>query len=801
MLRRTCGGKELILKLPRFALLFVLLLAGAFAQELPPLVLTAQNLQASILLDNNENSKANPSDTILVSWDNSAAGDNNPNDSIVSVTVDFSAINSEMGAVAANDAGEDCDAAADNGIWTACQEVVAGSVDGADLSFIVMVINSLNEVAQAATSETVFVDNQIPELISARTIAPARLEVTFSEAIDAEALEADGTDFMLNSDEQVITAASADGNTVTLTISPGMPTDFSTSLTIGFGDTIQDLAGNILTEGFVDVEDGMAPLFVSARTVSEYELEVVFSEAIADDDLWIEDILVDELSVNNLFLDESDAARLWIELDEPLLTGATPFISIYEDGNGVADMAGNTQYEGSVVAADGIAPQLVSVTATTPTTITVTFSEDLEESALVADDFVVYRTMAYDEELGSDVPVDPITLLSLGELDGVVTLTLEEPLRTGDYPQVELHPGEETAIMDWGGNTYAQQNDVYTVLDAIPPRIVVNRTVVLAQAGEEVLFSIEASDVFAGLNGDPWWDFGDGSGGDGFVVSHAFETGVYEVIVHAIDYEQETTETILVIVGDSPVTLDEAPDMSFAFAEIPPGTFELTADEENVTNISTAGFFVGSNFYEVHSDLSNGEFNVTITFAYEDLNGDGIVDDTAINELELGVYYHDGTSWIAVPNPVRDPEANTISVIVNHFTLFTLLVPEPPAPQENTGGGGGGSRRARPSAGVVPATEPPLIVTSTPAPLPAAEEEPTAPATAEAAVPQPEQAASTDANELSGDLLTGAATIGTNRNSGRYWVGGLLAVVAALLGLLFFARWRKRKMPGKSPKK
>ena len=72
----------------------------------------------------------------------------------------------------------------------------------------------------------------------------------------------------------------------------------------------------------------------------------------------------------------------------------------------------------------------------------------------------------------------------------------------------------------------------------------------------------------------------------------------------------------------------------------------------------------------------------------------------------MNVYYYnvETAEWVIVPNPAIDAEANTISVTVNHFTVFMLAEPEPepepvsePAPEpQNTGGGpwiggGGGS--------------------------------------------------------------------------------------------------------------
>jgi hypothetical protein len=76
--------------------------------------------------------------------------------------------------------------------------------------------------------------------------------------------------------------------------------------------------------------------------------------------------------------------------------------------------------------------------------------------------------------------------------------------------------------------------------------------------------------------------------------------------------------------------------------------------------------------------LSNGQTqfseDIFIEFEYPDGNQDGVVDGTTIPELTLAIYYYDEASnkMTLIPNCVVDPDANTVSYQVSHFTVFSL---------------------------------------------------------------------------------------------------------------------------------
>ncbi len=122
----------------------------------------------------------------------------------------------------------------------------------------------------------------------------------------------------------------------------------------------------------------------------------------------------------------------------------------------------------------------------------------------------------------------------------------------------------------------------------------------------------------------------------------------------------------------------------------------ITSDEAD-TNISVTegvapnseGFYTAGKYYEIsNTELVNGTFNVELTFSYDDKDDDGTVDGTEIDEANLNVYYWNGEAWDLIEGAERNAEENTITVTVNHFTVFALMQPEPapepepqPAPQ------------------------------------------------------------------------------------------------------------------------
>ncbi|HIH24190.1 TPA: hypothetical protein HA251_04110, partial [Candidatus Woesearchaeota archaeon] len=115
--------------------------------------------------------------------------------------------------------------------------------------------------------------------------------------------------------------------------------------------------------------------------------------------------------------------------------------------------------------------------------------------------------------------------------------------------------------------------------------------------------------------------------------------------------------------------------LEFDFANVPatPGNTVtvVQAQCESPNVFSMAGIC-----YSINSSMPNGQFSVMLTFSYLDADNDGFVDSTGQDETQLAVYYNDGTAWTQIPtkapDTVRDTTANTITVLLNHFTNFAL---------------------------------------------------------------------------------------------------------------------------------
>jgi len=227
-----------------------------------------------------------------------------------------------------------------------------------------------------------------------------------------------------------------------------------------------------------------------------------------------------------------------------------------------------------------------------------------------------------------------------------------------------------------------------------------SQTAMLADANEIITF--DATKLFPNKQlTNVEWDFGDNTKGEGMQVNHSYYTdNVYDVIATAYDAQENTYSMSLpVIVGSVQFVSDSVPYVSLYFTKKPKGIFSITVRQSDTTEVSTSGFIVGGKFFDINSDLPNGEFNATLIFSYSDVDNNGIVDGTNIDENMLDTYFYNGVLWVIVPNSIKNMNSNILTVKVDHFTLFTLLSPQTSQQSDNSGntaqqggnsGGGGG---------------------------------------------------------------------------------------------------------------
>ncbi len=328
---------------------------------------------------------------------------------------------------------------------------------------------------------------------------------------------------------------------------------------------------------------------------------------------------------------------------------------------------------------DVTAPTLVSARVTVADKIEVTFSEDLNGEALTLGDF----------EVKNGETVLPIS--SLSEEGGVVTLTLTNPLTViAGTITLTINPNRPESIKDIYGNEQFNTASV-TVEDQSKPITTIVNPVLVGTVGVPVNLQATATDVFSGVNAYIW-DFSEGSTETGDNTRVYDSPGVYNYQVRARDVAGNLSDwvdgkIIIGITGESSYRPDDG--LAVQFTQLPEtGSYGLHIEKKDTPVFSTTGFQVGGANYEVTSSLTNGNFKVQLTFSYLDVDNNGIIDGTSINEADINVYYWNGSSWEIVPDPVRDPVANTITVIVDHFTMYALLYSVPAV--VSSGGSGGG---------------------------------------------------------------------------------------------------------------
>ncbi len=341
---------------------------------------------------------------------------------------------------------------------------------------------------------------------------------------------------------------------------------------------------------------------------------------------------------------------------------------------------------GASIYIDNKVPELVSVMATSLTTIEIVFSEDVQDS-ITMDTFVVYRSV------NDSLLTDQIAIASLTENHGIVILTLESSLATNDNPYVVIN----SPINDLGDNLYSEESVEVEVMD--PLSIQTTHQNIITVAEQNITLMAGASNLFTGIE-SLTWDFGDGTDSmEGTSVTHTYtEDGIYTILVSATDNEGFVAEkSIMVVVGSASFVplgaVDDELMIEFSNINLSNGFYNLNVQHVNVT---TDGFTLGSTILDISSDLSNGLFSAILTLSYADQDEDGVVDGTTVNASSLVPYFYDGTQWIAIPVFEHDTDAKSVTFEVNHFTPFALMAVNPVAaqpPADNGGSSGGGSNR------------------------------------------------------------------------------------------------------------
>ena len=133
--------------------------------------------------------------------------------------------------------------------------------------------------------------------------------------------------------------------------------------------------------------------------------------------------------------------------------------------------------------------------------------------------------------------------------------------------------------------------------------------------------------------------------------------------------------------GEGGITSLTNPDGSKIELTIPPGAVsENTNFSINLVDISSVSqpdpasglFLIAGLVYEIKAER-DGEFittfdkPLTLTFTYTDEQIEGLDEDS------LKIYWWNGEEWVALENSEVDVDNNTVTVSIDHFTLFALM--------------------------------------------------------------------------------------------------------------------------------
>lgn len=112
---------------------------------------------------------------------------------------------------------------------------------------------------------------------------------------------------------------------------------------------------------------------------------------------------------------------------------------------------------------------------------------------------------------------------------------------------------------------------------------------------------------------------------------------------------------------------------------------EALEESKNITiSLLNKQLSIPDNYLTIREHVNFGpdetSFNqpVTLTLTYPDQDNDGIVDGTNFSEIYLGAWYHNETTqeWEKLIIENHDTEENTIQIKVNHFSIYSLFLPQ-----------------------------------------------------------------------------------------------------------------------------
>jgi len=186
-------------------------------------------------------------------------------------------------------------------------------------------------------------------------------------------------------------AGGNDQSVITLTANT-MPTDDTPDVELLAGESVTSNGGLTTLNGAVNAEatDGISPTFTAERTAVD-TITLTFSENVDADSTNENSAWTVSGGTVTATSDPADSDSMTITFSGITDTSSTPTVT-YVAANGTVDdgVTGNEVANGgNAVATDGISPTVVSAQTTSSTTIDVTFSEDIVDTASDLDDYTI----------------------------------------------------------------------------------------------------------------------------------------------------------------------------------------------------------------------------------------------------------------------------------------------------------------------------------------------------------------------------------------------------------------------------
>jgi len=222
-----------------------------------------------------------------------------------------------------------------------------------------------------------------------------------------------------------------------------------------------------LTPAPITTTDSLAPTISTITTKDangDGKVEtatIVFSEAVDDSTFSQANFTLGGQAVNTINTGTADDNTFDIVVTAGI-AGTEAKDVTYTPGSG-ADIVGNplaAVFTGTITEIDGAAPVAISAQTKTTTTIDVTFSEDINGGSDNPADFTVAGSV----------------VTATSELNGVVTLTLQNPIAPNATPLITVHGnGVSSGLEDLNGR-WTTEHSAPSTIDGIAPTFTAVRT-------------------------------------------------------------------------------------------------------------------------------------------------------------------------------------------------------------------------------------------------------------------------------------------------------------------------------------